>query len=73
MIRGLIPILAAAALAGCASTRPPRGDYSTARADYTCEQDWSCPSAWCKSVSPGGLECAVLSAAQQAGEWEEYR
>jgi len=33
----------------------------------------SCPSAWCKSVSPGGLECAVLSAAQQAGEWEEYR
>jgi phenylalanine-4-hydroxylase len=23
-----------------ASTRPPRGDYSTARADYTCEQNW---------------------------------
>ena len=33
----------------------------------------SCPSAWCKSVSPGGLECAVLSAAQQAGEWGQYR
>lgn len=23
-----------------ASTRPPRGDYSAARADYTCEQRW---------------------------------
>jgi len=23
-----------------ASTRPPRGDYSAARADYTCAQDW---------------------------------
>lgn len=23
-----------------ASTRPPRGDYSAARADYTCEQAW---------------------------------
>ena len=33
----------------------------------------SCPSAWCKSVSPEGLECAVLSAAQQAGEWVQYR
>ena len=21
--------------------RPPRGDYAAARADYTCEQDWS--------------------------------
>jgi phenylalanine-4-hydroxylase len=28
-----------------ASTRPPRGDYSTARADYTCEQDWAAYSA----------------------------
>ena len=33
----------------------------------------SCPAAWCKSVSPGGLECAVLSAAQQAAEWGQYR
>lgn len=24
-----------------ASTRPPRGDYSRARDDYTCEQDWA--------------------------------
>jgi hypothetical protein len=24
-------------------------------------------------VSPGGLRCAVLSAAQQAGEWGQYR
>jgi phenylalanine-4-hydroxylase len=24
-----------------ASTRPPRGDYSIARDDYTCEQDWA--------------------------------
>lgn len=24
-----------------ASTRPPRGDYSAARADYSCDQDWS--------------------------------
>ncbi|MFN9029680.1 MAG: phenylalanine 4-monooxygenase [Betaproteobacteria bacterium] len=24
-----------------ASTRPPRGDYSTAREDYTCEQSWA--------------------------------
>lgn len=23
-----------------ASARPPRGDYSRARADYTCDQDW---------------------------------
>ncbi len=23
------------------SSRPPRGDYSIARADYTCEQDWN--------------------------------
>ena len=23
------------------SERPPRGDYSRARADYTCEQDWA--------------------------------
>lgn len=23
------------------STRPPRGDYSIARADYTCEQQWA--------------------------------
>jgi phenylalanine-4-hydroxylase len=22
-------------------TRPPRGDYAAARADYTCEQDWA--------------------------------
>jgi phenylalanine-4-hydroxylase len=22
-------------------TRPPRGDYASARADYTCEQEWS--------------------------------
>jgi len=25
--------------------RPPRGDYSQARADYTCEQDWAAYSA----------------------------
>jgi phenylalanine-4-hydroxylase len=25
--------------------RPPRGDYTQARADYTCEQDWSAYSA----------------------------
>jgi phenylalanine-4-hydroxylase len=24
-----------------ASSRPPRGDYSTARDDYTCDQNWS--------------------------------
>jgi len=24
-----------------ATERPPRGDYSRARADYTCEQDWT--------------------------------
>ena len=24
-----------------AAERPPRGDYSRARADYTCEQDWA--------------------------------
>ena len=23
-----------------ASTRPPRGDYSVARDDYTCDQRW---------------------------------
>jgi len=23
-----------------ASERPPRGDYSRARSDYTCEQEW---------------------------------
>ena len=27
------------------STRPPRGDYAAARADYTCEQEWSRYSA----------------------------
>jgi phenylalanine-4-hydroxylase len=27
------------------STRPPRGDYSAARDDYTCEQDWAAYSA----------------------------
>ena len=26
-------------------TRPPRGDYAQARADYTCEQDWAAYSA----------------------------
>ena len=25
--------------------RPPRGDYASARADYTCEQDWAAYSA----------------------------
>ena len=25
--------------------RPPRGDYATARADYTCEQDWAAYTA----------------------------
>lgn len=28
-----------------ASERPPRGDYTQARADYTCEQDWSAYTA----------------------------
>lgn len=28
-----------------ASSRPPRGDYSIAREDYTCEQNWSAYSA----------------------------
>lgn len=28
-----------------AAERPPRGDYSRARADYTCEQDWTAYSA----------------------------
>jgi len=28
-----------------ASERPPRGDYSVARADYTCEQDWNAYAA----------------------------
>ena len=26
-------------------TRPPRGDYASARSNYTCEQDWSAYSA----------------------------
>lgn len=28
-----------------ASERPPRGDYSAARADYTCDQNWSAYTA----------------------------
>ncbi len=28
-----------------ASTRPPRGDYSAAREDYTCEQNWGADTA----------------------------
>ena len=31
-------------------SRPPRGDYARARADYTCEQAWSLYSRPCKTL-----------------------
>lgn len=59
-----------------ASDRPPRGDYRSAREDYTCDQDWGCYSdtdhdTWRRlyarqSALLAGLACEAFVAALPA-------